>query len=109
MGRRRGSSTLRVLIADDHRLLLEALVALLEPLPDIEVVAVTHESVRVLSLVAEHRPDVVVLHYGMPGPDGLTLLDRLRRQHPDVAIAFLTGSQEPGLQEQALERGATSF
>jgi DNA-binding NarL/FixJ family response regulator len=105
----REGAVLRVVVADDHRLLLEALQALLEPVADVDVVGVTHQAARVLPLVAELRPDVVLLDYDMPGTDGLTLLSRIRAAFPEIAVAILTGTEDPTLVNRAFDLGAAGF
>jgi DNA-binding NarL/FixJ family response regulator len=104
-----GAGPIRVLIADDHRLVLEALKCALEPVPDIEVVAETNRAVQVLPLVREVAPDLVLLDYRMPDLDGLTILDRLRARHPEVAVVLLTGEDDGSVADAALERGASAF
>src|SRR6266508_2895630 len=109
MARKRRSepaAVLRVVIADDHRLLLEAARALLEPDADIEVVGVTYEADRILALVTELEPDLLLLDHQMPGMDGLAFLDRLRAAHPGVAVVLLADAPDPDLTTAALERGA---
>src|SRR6266516_3673613 len=95
---------LRVVIADGHRLLLEAVRALLEPESDIEVVGMTYEADRILGLVAELGPDLLLLDFNMPGMDDLAL-DRVCAAHPAVAVVLLTESSDPKLTSGAFERG----
>ncbi|SRR6266852_4662374 len=110
MGRKRGAAArgavLRVVIADDHRLLLEAVRALLEPVADIEVAGVAYEADRVLALVAELEPDLLLLDSHMPGVNALAFLDDLRAAQPAVAVVLLTESPDPELTTAALEHGA---
>jgi DNA-binding NarL/FixJ family response regulator len=97
---------MRVVIADDHMLLPEAVRALLEPDADIEIAGVVYETDRVLELVGELEPDLLLLDAHMPGMEGLGFLDRFRAAHPAVAVVLLTESPNPELASAALERGA---
>jgi len=96
---------LRVVIADDHRLLPEAVRTLLEPDADIEVAGVTYETNVVLALVTELEPDLLLADSLMPGLNVLGFLDRLRAAHPAVAVVLLTKSPEPELTTAAFARG----
>jgi DNA-binding NarL/FixJ family response regulator len=101
--------TLRVLVADDHRLMLEALRLALEDADGIELVGETHEGVKVVPLTGQLRPDVVLLDFQMPDMDGLAVLDRLRERHPEVKVVMLSGSEDPQLIQESLRRGASAF
>jgi DNA-binding NarL/FixJ family response regulator len=97
---------MRVVIADDHRLLPEAVRSLLEPHADIEIAGATNELDGIVALVGELEPDLLLLDAHMPGMEGLGFLDRLRAAHPAVAVVLLTDSPNPELASAALERGA---
>src|SRR6187397_3097112 len=100
---------LRVVMVDDHRLMLDALLLALRDTEDIELVGETHEGLKALPLVAETKPDVVLLDFKMPDLDGLAVLDRIRKHHPDVKVIMLSGSDDPELIQDALRRGASAF
>ena len=101
--------SLKVLIADDHRLILEAIRLVLDEADDIEVVAEASIGSQVLPLVGRTNPDVVLLDIGMPEMDGLTCIDLLRKRHPNVTIVILSGHVDSETIRSALARGATSF
>jgi DNA-binding NarL/FixJ family response regulator len=101
--------SLRVVVADDHRLMLEAVRYVLDKAEDIDVVGEATTGSQVLPLVARTNPDVVLLDIGMPEMDGLTCLDRICKQHPAVKVVMLSGRDDPETISSALARGATSF
>ena len=103
--KRAAPAPLRVVIADDHMLLPEAVRVLLEPDPGIEIAGVVYEAGRILALVAELEPDLLLLDSQMPGMDGLAFVDRLRVAQPAVAVVLLTESPNPELASAAFERG----
>jgi DNA-binding NarL/FixJ family response regulator len=94
------------MIADDHRLLPEAVRALLEPASDIEVAAVSYETGGILPLVAEVEPDLLLLDSHMRGMEVLSFLDRMRVEHPAVSVVLLTESLDPDLTTAAFAHGA---
>jgi DNA-binding NarL/FixJ family response regulator len=100
---------IKVLIVDDHRLMLCAIESLLSQDADIDVVGTADTGERVLPLVGQTAPDVVLLDVRMPSMDGLAVLERLRAEHPRVAVVMLSGIEDPALIRGALERGAAAF
>ena len=100
---------MRVLIADDHRLLLDGIRRALENDGGFEIVAETQNGSQVLPLVAEHRPELVVLDVRMPGMDGLQCLEEIRRRFPEIKVVMLSASPSPDLIETALRRGASAY
>jgi DNA-binding NarL/FixJ family response regulator len=100
---------LRVLLADDHRLVLEAVKHALEKADDFQVVATTHSGAAVADLVARHRPDIVLMDLRMPEVDGLQALDRIRARDKNVKVVMLSASDRPEEIQSALARGANGF
>jgi DNA-binding NarL/FixJ family response regulator len=100
---------LRVLIADDHRLMLDTVRLVLDEDPEIEIVGEALSGSQVLPLVRQTSPDVVLLDMRMPGMDGLTCLTSIREGFPDVKVIVLSGHDEPALVRAALQRGASYF
>ena len=100
---------IKLLIADDHRLMLEAMRVVLSRDEDIEVVGVADAGEKVLPLVGQTAPDAVLLDVRMPGMDGLTVLERLHAEYPSVAVVMFSGIDDPALVRGALDRGAAAF
>ena len=100
---------MRVLIADDHRLILDGIRRALETDGDFEIVGETQSGTQVLSLVARTKPELVLLDVRMPHMDGLACLDEIKRRHPDVKVVMLSASASPELVEAALRRGASAY
>src|SRR5438874_9998870 len=97
----------RVLLADDHRLVREAFVRLLES--DCEVVGAVADGRALLEAAPDLRPDIVVLDIAMPLLNGLDAARRLRRLMPGVKLIFLTVSEDPDLAAEAFRAGASGF
>jgi DNA-binding NarL/FixJ family response regulator len=100
---------LRVLIADDHRLILDATRRALEAAPDVTIVAETMSGAEVLPLVARTHPDIALLDLRMPGVDGFTAIDRIRSRHPGVKIVVLSVTADLDTINAALRHGASAY
>ena len=97
----------KVLLADDHSILLEAFQKLLEP--DCLVIGTATDGEQVLTLAAQFLPDVVVLDISMPRLSGIEAARLLRQQVPSVRIVFLTVNEDPGLAASLLREGAAGY
>jgi DNA-binding NarL/FixJ family response regulator len=100
---------LRVLVVDDHRLVLEAVRAAMKNEEEIEVVGEALSGPEALALVDRVRPDVVLLDLRMPGMDGIECLERIKERSPQTHVVVLTGSEDRDLAHEVLERGASAF
>src|SRR3954454_1529754 len=101
--------TIKIVVADDHKLMLNALCQVLEEAEDFEVVGETDSGAHVLPLVARHNPDLVLMDVRMPGMDGLSALSLIRERHPDVKVVLISASSDQGDIEAALRRGAAGY
>lgn len=97
----------RVVLADDHRAVLEAVERLLAP--HFDVVGAAHDGLEALEMATTLRPDAVVLDLGMPGLDGLAVAGRIRQAGLTPAIVILTVSEDPGLVAAAEAAGALGY
>lgn len=100
---------MRVVIADDHRLVLDGIRRALDDDGDFEIVGETQSGTQVLPLVARTSPDLVLLDVRMPQMDGLACLDEIRKRYPDVKVVMLSASASSDLIETALRRGAAAY
>jgi DNA-binding NarL/FixJ family response regulator len=100
---------MRVVIADDHRLMLDGVRRALEADGSFEIVGETQSGTQVLPIVSQTKPDVVVLDVRMPQMDGLACLDEIKRRFPEIKVVMLSASTSPDLIETALRRGASAY
>jgi DNA-binding NarL/FixJ family response regulator len=100
---------LRVVIADDQASVREGLVLLLGGLPGIEVVGAAADGEQALRVVAERKPDAILLDLHMPVLDGIGATRRLAAEHPEVAVVVLTTFADDSSVLDALHAGARSY
>jgi DNA-binding NarL/FixJ family response regulator len=103
------TNRLRVVIADDHGLMVEALRRVLSERDDIEIVGEATTGDAVLPLVVESRPDVVLLDIGLPGTDGIECARQIRGRLRAVRILMLTAYGDPESLKDAERAGADGF
>jgi DNA-binding NarL/FixJ family response regulator len=97
----------RLLIADDHALVVEGLRRLLEPAH--RVVGVAHSGAEALRLVAREEADCLLLDLSMPEGNGLDLIAPIRARRPDLKILIVTMFVDKALAEASLQAGADGF
>lgn len=97
----------RVLLADDHLMLREALERLLAPVCD--VIGSVPDGRALLNAAPELRPDVVVLDISMPLLNGLDAARQLKSTMPDAKVVFLTVNEDPDLAAAAIRAGASGY
>lgn len=102
-------SSIKILIADDHLIVLEGLIALLKESPDIEVVHQASNGEQVLKLLKRQPVDIVVLDYEMPIMNGLDTTEKIVELYPDVKVLILTMYNKAAYVAQMIEVGASGY
>ncbi len=100
---------MRVLIADDHTMVRESLVKVLEAGGDVEVVAQAADGIEAVEKAELTRPDIVVTDLSMPRLGGLEVVRRLREKLPGTRVLVLTMHQEDEYVLQAVRAGASGY
>src|SRR5690606_30173499 len=98
---------IRVMIADDHRLVLDGLETFLSVHSDIELVGKATGGREAVQMCSELRPDVVLMDLEMPDMDGVTAMRQILTAHPDIQIIALTSFGDKHRVQAALEAGAS--
>lgn len=100
---------IRILIADDHTLVRESLVGLLQAEGDVVVVAQAADGIETVEKALAVRPDIVVADLSMPRLNGIEVVRRLRDALPDTRVLVLTMHQEDEYVLQAVRAGASGY
>jgi DNA-binding NarL/FixJ family response regulator len=102
-------TTLKVLIADDHPLMLQAIRRTLEASEGIDVVGEAHTGEEMLALVARRKPQLVLLDLHMPGLNGIECISELARSWPGVKAVVFSASEDRASIDGALLAGASAY
>lgn len=100
---------IRVVVVDDHPMILEGTQALLRRSPNIEVVGATGSGEEALRLIAELRPEVLLLDVRLPDMNGVDVARTVRTSFPDVAVLVLTGYDDTGFIRSLLQAGVQGY
>jgi len=99
----------RVLIADDHPMIIIGLRRTIESCEDIEVVGEAHSASELIGLIERRSPTLVVLALRMPGVLGFECIEQIRRTWPEMKIVVLSASDDRASINGALMAGATAY
>lgn len=97
----------RILLADDHTLIVEALTHLLQA--EFDVVGTVGDGRALLQAASDLKPEVVVVDIGMPLLNGLDAARQLKDLHPEIKVIFLTQNREPHYAAEAFRRKASGY
>ncbi|GAA4037448.1 response regulator transcription factor [Hymenobacter glaciei] len=99
----------RVLLVDDHPMVVAGLQALLAPLPGLTVVATAASAAEAYAAVAAHQPDVVLLDINLPDQSGLDVCRRLVDEYPGLKVLALTTLNEKSYVTRMMAQGAAGY
>ena len=97
----------RVILADDHTLILEAFEKLLAP--ECDIIAKVTDGRALIEAVKEHRPDIVVLDLGMPLLNGLDAARQIKQNDRSVKLVFVTMNEDPDIAAEAFRAGGSAY
>ena len=97
----------RIILADDHTVVLDALKNLIEP--EFDVVGTFSDGISLVEGAVELKPNVIVLDVGMPKMNGLNAGERLKQTMPLVKLVYLTMNQDPDIAGEAFRLGASAY
>jgi NarL family two-component system response regulator LiaR len=101
--------TIQVLIADDHDMVRKGLVVLLENYEDIRILGEANNGQAAVDFCRRQQPDIILMDMRMPRMDGVSAIEHIHRQFPDISIIALTSFADPETVQGAIKAGATGY
>ena len=102
-------NSIRVLLADDHKLIRAGLVLVVQQQPDLNVIGEADDGRQAVQLVESLKPDVVVMDIGMPNLNGIEAARQITASRPDTAVVILSMHADEGYVLRALKAGARAY
>jgi DNA-binding NarL/FixJ family response regulator len=102
-------STSSILLVEDHAGFAKALLQMLSQNPSLQIVSVADNAETAIEYLRESRVDLVLVDYSLPDMSGVTLLEALQEQHPDLPCAMISGHLSLQHARRALEAGARGY
>lgn len=100
---------IKILIADDHLIIRQGLRLILETENDFELAGEASDGAEAIRLCKKLKPDVVLMDLRMPTMDGLTAIEKLHAEQPEIAVVILTTFNEDALLYRGLQAGARGY
>ncbi|EKO3493933.1 response regulator transcription factor [Vibrio fluvialis] len=100
---------IRVVIVDDHRVVLEGFMARLEMEPEIEVIATASNGLEALEVVKQHRPNVILMDVSMPIMNGIDATRLIKEEVPDAKVLMLTMHDNREYIMKVMQAGAVGY
>lgn len=103
------NNTIRIILADDQLLIRAGIHALLDSLPECELVAECSDGHQAIAAVLQHKPDVILLDIAMPGPTGIEVARAIRLVDQETRILMLSSIDRRETIEEAMQSGADGY
>lgn len=103
------NNTIRIILADDQLLIRAGIHALLDSLPECELVAECSDGHQAIAAVLQHKPDVILLDIAMPGPTGIEVARAIRLVNQETRILMLSSIDRRETIEEAMQAGADGY
>ncbi len=103
------NNTIRIILADDQLLIRAGIHALLDSLPECELVAECSDGHQAIAAVLQHKPDVILLDIAMPGPTGIEVARAIRLVDQETRILMLSSIDRRETIEEAMQAGADGY
>jgi len=101
--------SIRIILVDDHKIMLEGLASLIEKQPDLEVVAQVEDGQQAIKLARELSPDVIIMDVNMPGLGGIDATRQILAENPLVKILGLSGHSSRQFVVEMIDAGARGY
>jgi two-component system, NarL family, nitrate/nitrite response regulator NarL len=103
------AATIRIVLVDDHHIVLDGLKSLLETDPDFKILAALQSAEAVLEFLKTEEPDILLTDYTLPGMSGLDLFKRIKTSYPKIKVAILSMHDEASLVRNVLKEGVNGY
>jgi len=100
---------IKLLIADDHQMVIDGLVSILKEEKDLELIPSVHNGKELLQTIAKSTPDIILLDLNMPKLDGIETLGILKEDFPSIKVIILSSYNHPELVEEVKRLGAKGY
>lgn len=100
---------IRLLLADDHQILLDGIRAILEDDPELNVIGTASNGLEVLSFLEHDKVDVLLLDLQMPKMDGMETIEQVNKLYPEIKILMLTTTDEGSIITSIFKKGAIGY
>jgi two-component system nitrate/nitrite response regulator NarL len=100
---------IRILLVDDHQIVLDGLRSLLDKDPSFDVMATFSDPEKALTYLSVQTPDILLTDYSMPHMSGLDLIKKTKALHPEIKGVLLSMHDEPSVVKEAMKQGIDGF